>query len=243
MMVDWTASSRAIHGAAPDVAVLATSSIEQHGAHLPLCTDHLIATALSRLVAERLDAYLLPALPVVSAWEHSHFKGTASLAGPTVLRVLHDVVRSLHEDGFRKVVLLNTHGGNWMVKPAAVELSRRFPELLLVYGGGDMLAYRGQRAVTGELHAGDGETSAVLACAPELVKPHAVDAVPEDTPASYLDYVGTAGVAPTGVWGRPTLADAGEGKRFLEERADRIAAYATETFAALESIRASAGLR
>ena len=63
LMVDWTASAQAIEAAAPDIAVVAASSIEQHGAHLPLCTDHLIATVLSRLVAERLDAYLLPALP------------------------------------------------------------------------------------------------------------------------------------------------------------------------------------
>ena len=239
-MVDWTASSAAIDAAAPDIAGFAASSIEQHGAHLPLCTDHLIATELSRLVAARLGAYLLPALPILSAWEHSHFRGTASLTGPTVLRVLRDIVRSLYEDGFRKVLLLNTHGGNWMVKPAAIELNRRYPDLMLVYGSGDILAYRGQRPVTGELHAGDGETSAVLACAPELVKPQAVDTVPAHTPASYLDYVGTRGVTPTGVWGRPSLADAEAGRRALDARSEQIARYATETFAALAELRASA---
>ena len=175
----------------------------------------------------------------MSAWEHSHFRGTASLTGPTVLRVLRDIVRSVYEDGFRKVVLLNTHGGNWMLKPAAIELNRTYADLMLVYGAGDMLAYRGQRPVTGELHAGDGETSAVLACTPELVKPHAVDTVPENTPASYLDYVGTRGVTPTGVWGRPSLADAEEGRRALEARADGIAEYARDTFRALEDLRAS----
>lgn len=236
MMVDWRSSSAAIEAAAPEIAVFAVSSIEQHGAHLPLCTDHLIATELSRLVAERLDAYLLPPLPVVSAWEHSAFPGTASLTGPTVARVVRDVVRSLYDDGFRKVVLVNTHGGNWMVKPTAIELNRAYPDLMLVYDGGDMLSYRGQRPVTGELHAGDGETSAVLACDLSLVKPHAVDSIPENTPASFLDYVGTRGVTPTGVWGLPSRADAGAGRRAFEARADGIAKYARETFAALEEL-------
>lgn len=238
-MVDWTASSHAIAAAAPDIAVLALSSIEQHGAHLPLCTDHLIATALSRLVAARLEAYLLPALPVVSAWEHSHFRGTVSLTGPTVLRVVRDIVRSLYEDGFRKVVLLTTHGGNWMLKPAAIELNRVYADLMLVYASGDMLAYRGQRPVTGELHAGEGETAAALARAPELVKPGAVDSVPVDTPASYLDYVGTRGVTPTGVWGRPSLTDVDSGGRVLEAEAERITEYALATFAILEEMRAA----
>jgi creatinine amidohydrolase len=240
-MVDWRASSAEIDAASPDIAVFAVSSIEQHGAHLPLCTDHLIATELSRLVAIRLDAYLLPPLPIVSAWEHSDFRGTASLTGPTAARVVRDVVRSLYEDGFRKVVLVNTHGGNWMVKPAAIELNRVYADLMLVYDGGDMLSYRGQAPVTGELHAGDGETSAVLACDPSLVKPHAVDSIPADTPASHLDYVGTRGVTATGVWGLPSRADTDAGGRAFVDRADRIAEYARETFVALAAIRPSGG--
>ncbi len=237
MMVDWRSSSAAIEAAAPEVAVFAVSSIEQHGAHLPLGTDHLIATELSRLVAERLDAYLLPPLPIVSAWEHSAFRGTASLTGPTAMRAVRDVVRSLYDDGFRKVVLVNTHGGNWMVKPAAIELNRAYPDLMLVYDDGDMLSYRGQRPVTGELHAGDGETSAALALDASLVKPHAVDSITADTPASHLDYVGTRGVTPSGVWGLPSRADGDAGRRAFAERADRIAAYARETFETLAELR------
>lgn len=235
-MVDWTASAQAIEAAAPNIAVVAASSIEQHGAHLPLCTDHLIATVLSRLVAERLDAYLLPALPVVSAWEHSHYRGTASLTGPTVLRVIRDTVRSLHEGGFRKIVLLSTHGGNWLLRPAAIELNRAHPGLMLVYQSASMLGYRGQRPVTGELHAGEGETAAVLACAPELVKGDGVDSVPRDTPASHLDYVGTRGVTPTGVWGRPTAAVPGSGTAALNAAAATIAEYARCTFSALDEL-------
>ncbi len=243
MMVDWRSSSAEIEAASPEIVVFAVSSIEQHGAHLPLCTDHLIAKALSRRVAERLDAYLLPPLPIVSAWEHSAFVGTASLTGPTAMRVVRDVVRSLHEDGFCKVVLVNTHGGNWMVKPAVVELNRVYADLMLVYDGGDILSYRGQRPVTGELHAGDGETSAVLAVDPSLVRALPGDSVPADTPASFLDYVGTRGVTPSGVWGSPSLADAGAGRRALDARADSIATYARDTFAALEGLTAPAAGR
>jgi len=100
--------------AADLIAVLPLAAMEQHGAHLPLATDTAIAERLSRLVEEALHEQiaLLPTLWCGSSDHHKGFPGTLSLRSETYVEVILDLVQSLVESGFRRIFLLNCHGGN-----------------------------------------------------------------------------------------------------------------------------------
>src|ERR671912_882298 len=96
------------------VAVLPVGTIEQHGPHLPLVTDVLTATEMSRRAVERLagEAVLMPSVYYAFNEHHLDFPGTISVRGETFIQYVTDIGRSLAHHGFRKVLLVNGHGSN-----------------------------------------------------------------------------------------------------------------------------------
>src|SRR6185437_12186778 len=105
-----------------DTVVMALGATEQHGCHLPLATDALIGDHLARRLAERLDAFLAPTLRVGCSEHHLGFAGTLSLSEPTYHAIVGELVRSLLRGGFRRIVLMPTHGGNFLPLQVAIEL-------------------------------------------------------------------------------------------------------------------------
>src|SRR5207253_1731062 len=103
-----------------DTVVLALGATEQHGYHLPLATDALLGDHLARALADRLDAFLGPTLRVGCSEHHLGFAGTLSLSESTFHAVVADLVRSLLSGGFRRIVLVPTHGGNFAQLATAV---------------------------------------------------------------------------------------------------------------------------
>ena len=103
-----------IEGLTECVAVLPLGSFEQHGHHLPLLTDTMICTEIARRAEVELgdEALFLPTLWVGASDHHRAFPGTVSLHNETYVRVLTDALESLIAAGFRRVFLLNAHGGN-----------------------------------------------------------------------------------------------------------------------------------
>ena len=77
--LDWTKSYRDIAKRSPEIALITLCAIEQHSHHLPLGTDFFSGVVRSRYLAEEIDAYLLPPLPVVTSWSHTGFRGTLTL--------------------------------------------------------------------------------------------------------------------------------------------------------------------
>ncbi len=227
--LDWAKSCKEIDERRPDIAIVSTTAVEQHSYHLPLGTDFFNGVVRSRLLAEEIGAYLLPPLPIVTSWCHTGFRGSLLFRSPTARRLIMDVVRSLYEDGFRKIVLLNTHGGNWIAKPTAIELNRKYPELKLIYAGGDLLSYRGQGGVD-NLHSGSGETAFIMDYYPECLKEQMMTDFSPEAPASYLDYGGMRSVSPAGVWGYPSKASKGMGFQAMEASVKRMAEYIERTF-------------
>ncbi|EIJ80420.1 Creatininase [Bacillus methanolicus PB1] len=98
------------------LVILPIGAVEQHGPHLPIYTDSLIAEGVLKAVCNYLNEddniWILPAIPYGKSTEHLGYAGTISLSGSTLQLIVKDIATSLQKSGFRKLVLFNTHGGN-----------------------------------------------------------------------------------------------------------------------------------
>jgi creatinine amidohydrolase len=175
-----------LRAVAPDTTVvLPLGATEQHGPHLPTGTDFFTVEHLARAAAERASAEIAiavaPALPFGSSDHHLIFGATLSLKTETYYRVLTDLLRSLVTDGFRRIFLLNGHGGNHELaelaaRDIALELPARIAAASYWTIAWDALIER-QAHLGCRLpgHAGTFETSMMLSLRPELVateRPH-----------------------------------------------------------------------
>src|SRR3954451_1533820 len=168
-----------------DTGVVAFGATEQHGPHMPLATDALIGDELARAVAERIDAFVAPTVRVGCSAHHMDFPGTLSLEDETfhaivrdlVHAIVRDLVHSLARGGFRRVVLLPTHGGNFAPLAGALEQLGDVGDLKVValtdlsallriatVGSDEYGVPLGE----GGLHAGEWEASMLLAVDPSL---------------------------------------------------------------------------
>lgn len=206
--------------------VVALGATEQHGPHLPLATDALIGDRLAWLVADRIDAFVAPTVRVGCSDHHLAFPGTLSVSPRTFAAVVGDLIRSLARGGFRKVVLLPTHGGNFA--PLGVALDEIGPvdgiEVKALTDVRVLLALaqlgaeeHGVPVAAGGLHAGEWETSMLLSIHPELVHPERAEpGYTGDLQAALgsLFDKGVDSIASNGVIGDPTAASAGNGERY-----------------------------
>jgi creatinine amidohydrolase len=205
----------------PDLAIIAVGSIEQHGPHLPVITDWRIATALGEGVAEQTGGFLIPALPVSTCREQMGKKGSVWMNHDTFYHMMMDMIMSLKEQGFKKVCILQCHGGIFIMTPLVRELNAKFnPDLMVakidICDIFPVFYKEGIMETNTELHAGECETSLMLYLEPETVHmDKAIDYVPS-APRSYLNYGSIYRATPSGVWGEPTKASAEKGKRMME---------------------------
>lgn len=160
------------------IIVQPLGAIEQHGPHLPLSTDSVIATAVAEAavdaVGDEVDAWLLPTLEYTKSNEHAWSPGTIWLSATTMLAVLDDIARCVATTPARRLVFLNGHGGN----SALANVANR--EIRLAHGLMTFLAHPGvppdQGGVSAAtelgmgVHGGTDETSLMLHLAPHLVQ-------------------------------------------------------------------------
>jgi creatinine amidohydrolase len=183
---DWTARDFAQAHAharlAQTIAILPVAATEQHGPHLPLrvdsaLVDGVIAAALPHIASE-VPALFLPTQAVGFSPEHAAFAGTLTLKAETLIRLWTDIAESVAAAGVRKLVLLNAHGGQvGLLDVVARDLRARLG--LLVYSvnwfglplvgpqGEDVNAMFSAHEQRFGIHAGEIETSMLLALAPE----------------------------------------------------------------------------
>src|SRR5690349_17736840 len=138
---------------ATPILVVPVGSCEQHGPHLPLHTDTVIATALAReLATRRNDCVVTPALTISASGEHQGFPGTLSIGVAAMTDLLIELARSA--DWSRGVVFVNGHGGNATAMARAAEVLTGESRRVLVWW---------PRVADGDLHAGHVETSLMMA--------------------------------------------------------------------------------
>ena len=195
------------------ILLVPVGSCEQHGPHLPLHTDTVIATALAQALAGRRDdCVVTPALAITASGEHQGFAGTLSIGNAAMTDVLIELVRSA--DWARGVVFVNGHGGNATAMSRATDTLEREERRILVWW---------PRVDGGDPHAGHIETSLMLALAPDEVRLDRAVAGPVPAMAD-LVRSGVLPLSPTGVLGDPTEATAEQGERLLSQLVDQLAA-------------------
>lgn len=216
-------------------AVVAVGSTEQHGPHLPTMTDTRIGDAMAYRVALKLgDALQARTIPVGVSDHHLAFGATISLKPETLKLVVRDYVDSLVRDGFRRILFLPCHGGNFAPVAQAVEEARK------AHPNNDITAYTSLLGLTGFLtgasaefgiseeesgvHAGESETSLMMALEPALVArdrfaPGYLGRMGEKEVQIVFEK-GMPALTENGVMGDPRKASAEKGEVYLEKFAD-----------------------
>ena len=217
-----------------DTLVLALGATEQHGPHLPLGTDALIGDAAAGAVAERLDAFVAPTVRVGCSEHHLAFAGTLSISTETFAAIVRDLVAAVGRHGFARLVLLPTHGGNFGPLAAAMEGVEPVEGLevvaltdlaILTEGTAAMSADQGVSPAEAGVHAGEWETSLLLALHPELVRmERAEEGYTGDLALGLRQAFGEGidTVADNGVIGDPRAAQADSGNAYLDRLTDLI---------------------
>jgi creatinine amidohydrolase len=243
--LSWT-DVAALPDKANTVIVLPAGSIEQHGPHLPCAVDSIIAAgvvghALARLPAA-VPAFALAPITYGKSCEHLHFPGTMTLEGSTLQATVTEIGESVYRAGFRKLLIVNGHGGQPQVmEMAARELRLRHGDYVVVphftwrvpHAAGRFISDTERRLA---MHAGHAETAILLALAPDTVHMDRAQAnVPPEFGCPTLSADGRPAAAwtardfgPSGVIGDPTPATAEQGHAILESLADSWAKGITE---------------
>ncbi len=217
------------------VIIQPVGAIEQHGLHLPVAVDSaislgVIGKALQQL-NEAIPAYALPCLYYGKSNEHCGFPGTITLSANTLLSVIKEMAVSIYRSGFRKLVLMNSHGGQpQIMEIAARDLHQEHPDFAVFplftwrvpHNVSDLITSQEQEY---GIHAGDAETSIMLSLLPEQVQmDQAVKEYPQGLPEdSLLDMEGklpfawlTKELSSSGVMGDATVATKEKGDRILQ---------------------------
>ena len=232
---DWQANPA-------DVCVLPVGSVEQHGAHLPVLTDVILGDYFGAIIADGLNAALLPTLPYGTCLEHSAFRGSFTLRPETLMQVVRDLADAAEQQGFKFLVLVNSHGGNFCIGPAARDINRlNRPIKILMVNWWEFcdpaVASEGTGPIK-EIHAGAWETSLLMVIRPDLigtdcrdwiVDPH--DPLPLDR--RDLTMFGSGRINPSGTLGFPSQANRELGQAVIDSIRKNIFPYLHDRIARL----------
>jgi len=219
------------------VAILPVAAIEQHGPHLPVAVDTVICQgAVDMLIARApadLPITILPTLPIGKSDEHLAFPGTLSLSAPTLIALWTEIAECVAAAGVRKLVLLNSHGGQVQVMDIVARDLRVRRDMFVVaaslWGVGQPPGLFAERELRHGIHGGGVETSMMLHLRPDLVRDDeradfAPSSIALEQAARYLRFEGsgvgfgwqTQDLHPSGAVGDALDADAGRGRQIMD---------------------------
>jgi creatinine amidohydrolase len=231
------------------VVILPIGSVEQHGQHMPMGTDSYLAHGVCLATAERATGGEIAVLP--PPWygfsrHHMRFAGSITLSADTLMRLVGDIVDSIIQHGFRRVILVNGHGGNVGVVDVLASTigarhygKTRFAGVNYWQLAADAIREIRRSKPGGTGHACEFETAVMLHLYRELVKMERAVTLYPDTGSSYLStdlfggskvrtYLDFKDLSSSGTLGDPSLATAEQGKRFLDACVGALAAFIGE---------------
>jgi creatinine amidohydrolase len=222
---------------AEGVCLLPLSCIERHGHHLPLGTDMFIGRELCQRAAQLETAVVFPDYFFTQILEARHMPGTLGIEPELIIRLLDSTCREIARNGLKKIVIVNAHGGNehLIYYFAQIQLASRRDYVVYI----PKPSYQGEEPSTAaqwetviDDHAGERETSMILAVRPELVSMESIPADGEGMPLGRLNslreqdtYVGIWWYAdnPTHYCGDGRPANAQKGEAWFADRASSLA--------------------
>jgi creatinine amidohydrolase len=212
----------AVQAGGYDKGVVGVGATEYHGPHLPYGSDTLVAQELARRIAAQMEGMLvLPPIAYGMSWHHLSFPWTLSISPETLAHLVYDIGASLHAHQINKLLVVTAHDGN--AAPVEVAARRLHHELGLHVAVMFGWQGRAQRVLAPQGfavdldHAGQSETAAVAAIAPELVRLDlAADAPAEPFDLPIRVFGAYAEIAPTGYGGAATQGTAADGERILQ---------------------------
>ncbi len=205
------------------VAILPLGATEQHGHHLPLGVDILLAESISRRLSSETGALLLPGMPFGYSWVWRDIPGTVSLQQHHVEAVIKDVAHSVTRYGVKLLVVVNGHDANKAsMKYASRELADELdmPVIYLFYPEMEKIIEEYCETPTwhGMVHADEFETSLMLALHENLVDMDKAVAEYPDKPGLYgKSTISLGDLSKSGVYGDPTKASKEKGEKMLEK--------------------------
>jgi creatinine amidohydrolase len=228
LMLFTTATTYDVADRGASAAILPVGSFEQHGEHLPLTTDTVIACLIANKLAGEYDLLTLPPVTFSCSHEHEGFSGTVSLSSRTLINIIDDVRASLERSSVRHLVLVNGHGGNYVLSNIVQEANVSERRLALFPGRREVEAARRhagmETSASGDMHGGEWETSLLLQGHPDLVGSAYKDSDHEATDRPHLLVMGMRGYTSRGIIGRPSLASASKGAAVLDSLVQSFAA-------------------
>jgi len=209
----------------PAVALLPIGSFEQHGDFLPLSTDTIVTCSIANQIAANHLAMLLPPVTISCSHEHAAWRGTVSISSQTLNRLVVEVADSVRRSGIEHVCLISGHGGNYVLSNVVQEYTAVHGPVMSLYPRGQDWA--NARVAAGmttdnhtDMHAGEIETSILLAAYPMVVRDgnETADWASDERP--HLLTRGMAAYTSSGVIGRPPLGTAKKGVAALRHLSD-----------------------
>jgi creatinine amidohydrolase len=206
-------------------AIVPIGSLEQHGEHLPISTDSLIAESIAESVAKKVGSFVLPTIYYGVSYEHRPMFNV-SVNHSTLSNMVRDLCCSLAESGIKSILLLNGHHGNiGALQYIGQDVFGKIPEDVRVFS----LNY--WQLIKNEFdHAGEVETSLLLAISPSLVKINRARPNSKQLTKSkvaYASITNNPGTLPkitgNGVWGDPSRASVQKGRKLLDEIIENLA--------------------
>lgn len=213
----------------PAVAILPIGSFEQHGPYLPLVTDTLIASIIANAIAHEYPVLQLSPLSISCSHEHKSWPGTVSISARTLYTMISDIHESLLSVNIHKLVLINAHGGNYVLRNVVQEANQYGHSMALFPSSNDWQRARiASNMITNDhddMHAGELETSILLHACPQVVHDgyQNSDNLANDRPD--LLTLGMTAYTRSGIIGRPSAASAAKGKAAIANLTESFAHY------------------
>lgn len=236
--------------------VLPVAATEQHGPHLPLATDRLIAEhfagALDAAMPDRI--LVLPTVGIGCSGHHMDFAGTLSLRHATFSSLVNDIIASVLRHGFSRIMILNSHGGNQGVVQTLVEENgQAFPAAHIVGLTWWVIAREALKGISetgpgGTGHACEFETSLMESIADHLVDKRAIRKGVHVAGATWAEgdmlcgaraayYRSMREMTADGVFGDPTAASAEKGRRITAAVTAALREVVTDLYAIADNRR------